>query len=413
MNVRTTLNLGPSATERQFRLGMKYLEAKNYREGRCRLEEAIRIHPDCAEVCCYLGSLCYPPGRYYIEWINQEQDAWKEAFAIVEVERLHPLSAEYRNAVYESETALRRRNALLQDLHLSHCRASAYFDAATTRHPPYTDAYFYRGLAKFNDEYIEQDDRGEERARWHWHRRSYTYKSESTLEAASALEDFSKAIDIKPGHSQARKYRGLVFLKLNHYQAAIADFNVALETNSFDAEAYRHRSKAHEHVGRYVDAIADFDAAQRIAPPLTLFPDLDGRRARLVCLAAIDYCDAAISCRPNSSEFYVLRGRNRLNLERCTLGLSCAGAIELYSEAIKDFDSAIQLDPDNGEAFTYRGRAKLKLRRCYSIVNDVYKAIQLLDEAVCDFDDALRLNPCDTEAYRFRRAATFNTWIGF
>ena len=56
-----------------------------------------------------------------------------------------------------------------------------------------------------------------------------------------AIEDYNKAINLKPDNPDAYNNRGTIYTKLGQYQLAIEDFNNAIRLNPDDADTYFNR----------------------------------------------------------------------------------------------------------------------------------------------------------------------------
>jgi tetratricopeptide (TPR) repeat protein len=57
-----------------------------------------------------------------------------------------------------------------------------------------------------------------------------------------AIEDFNKAISLKPDYAYAYNNRGVVYGQLSQYQRAIEDFNEAIRLKPDYADAYNNRA---------------------------------------------------------------------------------------------------------------------------------------------------------------------------
>ena len=86
-----------------------------------------------------------------------------------------------------------------------------------------------------------------------------------------ALEDFNRAIQIKPQVAAGYLGRANTLQILGRYEAAIEDYNRALEIKSDLANAYVNRGSAYSHLGQYEKAIADYEKG------LELDPDIDDK----------------------------------------------------------------------------------------------------------------------------------------
>ena len=60
-----------------------------------------------------------------------------------------------------------------------------------------------------------------------------------------AIQDYSKAIELGPGHAIAYYNRGNVYIELNQPIKAIKDYNKAIELNPGFAAAYNNRGSAY------------------------------------------------------------------------------------------------------------------------------------------------------------------------
>ena len=81
-----------------------------------------------------------------------------------------------------------------------------------------------------------------------------------------AIEDFNRAIEIKPGFADAHNNRGSAYYVLGNYKQAIEDLNRAIEIKPGFAEAYYNRGIAYNGLGNYRQAIEDYGRAIEINP---------------------------------------------------------------------------------------------------------------------------------------------------
>ena len=123
---------------------------------------------------------------------------------------------------------------------------------------------------------------------------------------SGAIEDFTKAIELRPNYAEAYNTRGFASNMLGNYQQALVDCNKAIELKPDFALAYNNRGNAHNELKNYQQAIADFDKA--------------------------------IELNPNNAFVYSSRGRAN-------------NALENYQQAFADFYKAIELNPDFAAAY--------------------------------------------------------------
>jgi protein O-mannosyl-transferase len=85
-----------------------------------------------------------------------------------------------------------------------------------------------------------------------------------------AIEDYDRAIEIKPDFDDAYNNRGNAYNGLDNYRQAIDDLNRAIEINPGFAEAYNNRGSAYYGLGNYKQAIDDYGRAIEINPRLAI-----------------------------------------------------------------------------------------------------------------------------------------------
>lgn len=83
---------------------------------------------------------------------------------------------------------------------------------------------------------------------------------------ATAIKDYTKAIELNRTHSEAYYNRGLVFAKLKEFEPAARDFHAALSFNPRFFEAYCNRGNVNYRLGKYDLALKDYAAALKIRP---------------------------------------------------------------------------------------------------------------------------------------------------
>lgn len=135
-------------------------------------------------------------------------------------------------------------------------------------------------------------------------------------EYETAIEDFTRAIEIDPEYALAYSRRGLTYYDLGEYEQAIADYTRAIELDPKDIFYYTDRGNAYRELGEYEQAIADYNRA--------------------------------IEVEPTSGWAYVSRGNIYKELGE-------------YEQAIAEYDYAIELDPTDDWAYSNRADAALWL----------------------------------------------------
>lgn len=84
----------------------------------------------------------------------------------------------------------------------------------------------------------------------------------------SAIANFVKAIYYDPQYARAYNGRGSTYALKKEYEKGIADFNKAIELNPNYAQPYNNRGNAYILVGEYDKAVEDFSRALALNPSL-------------------------------------------------------------------------------------------------------------------------------------------------
>jgi tetratricopeptide (TPR) repeat protein len=135
---------------------------------------------------------------------------------------------------------------------------------------------------------------------------------------STAIQHFSRAIDIQPGYAAAYGNRGQVFLQSRQFELAIQDFDWALQQEPGNGSLYWQRGQAKLGLRRYEDALKDFERA--------------------------------IALDPVNPDGYQGRGRVFYELGK-------------YAEALADFEAAIARKHDFTDAIEYRARTLERLKQ--------------------------------------------------
>jgi tetratricopeptide (TPR) repeat protein len=231
-----------------------------------------------------------------------------------------------------------------------------------------------------------------------------------------AIVDFNKAIEINPNLDLAYGNRGTTYYILGKYNEAIVDLNKEIELNPKDAIVYNNRGAAYSFLGKYNEAIVDFNKAIELNPNLDLAYSTRG--AAYYALGkyneAIVDLNKAIELNTKDAADYNNRG-------------AVYYALGKYNEAIVDLNKVIELNPNDEMAYSDRGLAYISLGKHSEAIIDLNKAIELnskianpykyrgvsynklgkYSEAIIDFNKAIELNPQYADAY-YARACSYS-----
>jgi tetratricopeptide (TPR) repeat protein len=194
-----------------------------------------------------------------------------------------------------------------------------------------------------------------------------------------AIEQFDKALDLKPGYISAINHRGTSYKELGRYPEALADFEMVISLDPADPDAYVGRGAAAEGMGWNDQGIADYSTAIKLDPD---HPAAYHNRANAYCRkgnydqAINDYAKAIELTSAIDSP-----AAARSHLARAAIYTERGS----YDQAIIDFTKAIALAP--GTAKSYAGRGSVYARQGY------------YDVAVQDFSKAIELDPNRPDVY--------------
>ena len=148
----------------------------------------------------------------------------------------------------------------------------------------------------------------------------------------SALEDFSRSLDLDRENRFNFHNRAVIYLKLNRPEEALGDFNKAIDLAPAWGDAYSERGAVHLQLGDTRRAFEDFNRAIDLAP--------------------------------DSSRAYLNRGLAYRELEE-------------HRRALEDLNKAVELDPGPGDAYLERAITYRDLGEYSKALEDLNKSIGL------------------------------------
>ena len=245
------------------------------------------------------------------------------------------------------------------------------------------DAYFLRGIAKYN-----LDD----------------------LLGADA--DFSNAVELNPVYTGAYYYRAITRSRLGNYDDALNDFKQAIELRPDLPDPYYSRGVTRLLNQQFEAAIADFD----------IFIRYEKRHVAAYINRGISYLNLKDTTKAYENFEQAIR-TNREEPEAYNRRGGLYLAQERYEEAFDDFDKATQCDSTFLPAYFNRAIVNNHLDRPMSSIEDLNRVIELdpssaigyfnraliraeigdLNRALEDFDHVAELSPENVLVY-FNRA---------
>ena len=248
------------------------------------------------------------------------------------------------------------------------------------------EAYFFRGIAKYNLGDLVGAQRDFDRT-IHFnplYTPAYHYRAITLSRIGKydlALKDLEEAVDLRPGYTGLYFSRGVTYFLSQQFDKAVKDFDVYIRKEPKEASAYLNRGACYLYLQDTVKALEDYNRAISLN---RFDPEGYVRRSRVYAVQdkvaeAIDDLDTAI--RLDSTSTYAFFNRAILRYEKKDI-----------SGALSDLDKVLQEEP--GNALTLYNRALIKAQ-----VGDFASALD-------DYDRVLNINPSNVLAY-FNRAAVF------
>jgi len=181
---------------------------------------------------------------------------------------------------------------------------------------------------------------------------SLAYVKFKKKDYASALEDFSKAMEIAPENSHFYFFkRGFVKYCMGDYEGAVAEYTAAIGLSPDYARAYQERSEAKYMLGDK-SSIADCDTARKLDPEgYHPYPHLNKARS------SIENCSRSIEFDPGNPELYSIRGDLK------SFNGDYAGAVEDFTKAVellKEQPKTLEMLNAHRHALSGRSYAKFK-----------------------------------------------------
>ena len=181
-----------------------------------------------------------------------------------------------------------------------------------------------------------------------------------------ALQDFTKALELKPAFAFGLVDRGDTRSKLKDYKGALTDLNLAIKLDPTMSTAYNNRGAAYIGLGDMKSAILDYNKAIQLNP---LFAEAFNNRASLKAntgdlKGAIKDIDTAIKLSPDKAEYFRNRGEIKY-------------LIKNFKEAINDFSYSLKLKPDDFSCFYFRGMSLLNMKDTAAACKDWERSMKL------------------------------------
>ena len=267
------------------------------------------------------------------------------------------------------------------------------------------EAYFFRGIAKYNLGDFTGAQRDFDRTIHFnpiytpaYHYRAITLSRTGKYDLA--LKDLEEAVDLRPSYTGLYFSRGVTYFLSQQFEKAIKDFNTFIRKEPRESDAYLNRGACFLYVGDTLKAMADYNKAIHLN---RYDPECYVRRSRIYALqdsldSAIEDLDTAI--RLDKENTYAYFNRALLKYDKKDIEGSLAdlnevlsqepgNALTLYNRALiraqvgdyvnalDDYDRVLNINPNNVLAYFNRASVFLEMGRWRDAMDDYSKAINL------------------------------------
>ena len=245
------------------------------------------------------------------------------------------------------------------------------FDNTIRLNPIYTPAYHYRAITlsrvgKYDLALKDLEEAVDLRPSYTglYFSRGVTYFLSQQFELA--IKDFNIFIRREPGEANAYLNRGACYLYLNDTTKALTDYNKAIKLNKYDPEGYIRRSRVYAMQDKLDDAVQDLDVAIHLDSTNTFafFNRALIKYDRQDLKGALADLNRVLEEEPG----------NALTLYNRALIYAQVGD---YSAALDDYDRVLNINPNNVLAYFNRAAVFMELGRYRNAMDDYSQAINL------------------------------------
>jgi tetratricopeptide (TPR) repeat protein len=245
------------------------------------------------------------------------------------------------------------------------------FNTAIHKNPVFTQAYHYRAITfsqlnRFDDALKDYDHAIDLRPDYLgiYYSRGITYLMSQQL--AKAIEDFNRFLRFEPQAGDAYLNRGTAYLLQKDTVSALADYNKAISINIFDAQAFTRRARIYALQEENEKALADLNKSIALdsTNSFSYFNRALVRYNMKDINGTLSDLNKVLESDPNNALTYYNRA-----LIRSQIGD--------YNNALADYAKVIEINPNNVLVYYNRAAVLIELKNYMSAIDDYTKAINL------------------------------------
>lgn len=286
--------------------------------------------------------------------------------------------------------------------------AVSRFTAVINNRPRLSEAWFLRGIAKYNlSDYIgAQSDFSSAIDINPFYADAFHYRgltNEQLGNFSNAKSDLQAAIELNPTDDKLQSDMGTVFLMHEQYTQALEYFNETLKINKTRPDTYFNRAVAYIQIGDTLSAIKDLNTGLRLDP----FSAEALRKLAIIQYDKKDYGEAlttlneALKLDEDNTMILFQRSMTHYQLQQYEPSLNDLNRIlefdtvnalvyynrailyaetGRYNEAINDYTEAIKINPDNILIYYNRAGVYIELNDYKEALNDYNKTIAIFPD---------------------------------
>ena len=290
----------------------------------------------------------------------------------------------------------------------NYASAVSRFTAVINSKPRLAEAWFLRGIAKYNlSDYIgAQADFSAAIDINPFYADAFHYRgltNEQLGNFSKAKEDLQAAIELNPTNGKLQSDMGTIYLMHEQYANALEYFNEALKIDKTLPDTYFNRAVSHIQLGDTLTAIKDLNAGLRLNP----FSAEAFRKLAIIQYEQKEYKEALISLNQalkldedntmilfqRAITYYQMQEYEPAleDLQRI-LEFDSSNALVYYNrailftemgrynDAINDYTEAININPDNILVYYNRAGVRIELNDYTGALNDYNRAIAIFPD---------------------------------
>ncbi|MBU1626139.1 tetratricopeptide repeat protein [bacterium] len=319
---------GCENAEKQYGLGMQYLQEMEYDEAIEHFTKYIELRPD------------------------DEYGYYNRGFAYFQLEKYDKVISDMEKTLNintdNAEAFKMLKSSTYELFKMKNQKPKSKKATAIVEEPTDYESYMEEGRALYKEELYDE-----------------------------AIVEFTSAIELSPEKADAYIERGRSYKRANEYSAALSDFNKAIALEPDNVEAYKRRRNFYTRLAFYCyvgsgEMKEFFDPMEETFDKIKeIFRDkiepMPYDDYKTYCNLVIKDCNKLLELKPDSKSSLIARGTAYFYLED-------------YEKALEDFNKVLAIDPNNSTSLYFKVKSCEKLRLKDEEIKTWKKIIEIAEE---------------------------------